>query len=413
MMDNHEYSSITSIQINPNNESVLVGTKDSKVRLVDSKTGKIFFEPAPYQWHNDEVNAVAFTPKGDFFASSSLDESINLGNATTGQRISTLLGHRESVNEIVYHPAGDKLFSVSADGFLNTWNLNYKQSESFNGCPDPGYGRGLFFAQVDPTGKKLAMACGKKIMIWDLSQKVNLELDAATYYGIDFLEDDRLAVGERDGNISIWEISTQKMIKRFAAHDQYIQKLICLDKRTVLTSSGKIMKVWDIENEKMIKSFEASSFVQSFSVSKKYNAIIASSSGGDNFLLDPKSLEVKARWKGSATGSVLVLSNDEEKFAIGQSDGGILVYETKSNRQLSELKDIDGPIQALSFDQSGNSLVSSTTMRSQTVKFWDLTTKTKSLSLHEFPDIASVQSTGDERRFVLIDKHGKVFLVRY
>jgi WD40 repeat protein len=413
MVDNHEYSAVTSIEVNPDNEALVVGTKDSKVRLLDKHSGKILFEPPAYTWHNDEVNDVTFSSSGKIFASSSKDQSINLGDANSGQLITTLLGHTSSVNEIAVHPLENNLYSVSSDGYLNKWDLTQKQLEIFSGCPDPGYGRGLFYAQADDTGEKLAMACGKKIIVCDLKEQSNSVLDVATYYGIAFGDNNQLVVGDRYGKLSVWDLSTKQILKQLNAHDDYIQKVIYTGNSNVLTSSGKSLKLWDIESEKLLKSFEASASIQSFTLSSKYNSIILALSGGDNVILDSKSFEVKTKWNGLATGSKVVLSQDQNKFAVGQSNGGIVVYDTKSYRKLSELMDADGPISSLSFDQSGNYLISTTTMSNQTVKFWNLNSNTQALLLHEFYDIHTINLLGEERRFALCDTHGRVFLLRY
>jgi WD40 repeat protein len=203
------------------------------------------------------------------------------------------------------------------------------------------------------------------------------------------------------------------MLKQFDAHDDYIQKVIFIGNSNVLTSSGKSLKLWDLNSEKLLKSFEASAPIQSFTLSSKHSVIVACLSGGDNVILDPKSFEIKSKWKGSATGSKVVLSQTQNKFAIGQSNGGIIVYDTKNYRKLSDLTDTDGSISALSFDQSENNLISTTSRSNQTVKFWSLISNTQTLLLHEFYDIAAIDLLGKERRFALCDKHGRVFLIRY
>jgi WD40 repeat protein len=203
------------------------------------------------------------------------------------------------------------------------------------------------------------------------------------------------------------------MLKQLDAHDDYIKKVIFIGNSNVLTSSGKSLKLWDLNSEKLLNSFEANTPIQSFALSNKHNVIVICLSGGDNVILDPKSFEVKSKWKGSATGSKVVLSQAQDKFAVGQSNGKIVVYDTKSYRKLSELMDADGPISSLSFDQSGNYLISTTTMSNQTVKFWNLNSNTHALLLHEFYDIHTINLLGEERRFALCDTHGRVFLIRY
>jgi WD40 repeat protein len=413
MMENYEYSSVTSIEVSPDNSLVLLGTKDTKVRLIDIKSGDIKFESSPYEWHGHEVNDVTFSPSGVYFASSSIDQSINIGQTSSGLKASTLLGHRASVNEIVYHPGGLKLYSVASDGYLNTWDLKSKQLNVFRGCPEPGYGSGMSSAKVDPTGKRLAMACGAQVMIWDLPQGKSFKLDAPTYYGLEFIGDSQLVVGERDGKVSVWDIPSQRMLQRFAVHDDYIQKAISLENSRVLTSSGKLLKLWDLKNGSQIKSFEAASHIASFEASRANNAVILCLSGGSNVVLDLKSFEIKYEWKSTSTGSRIELSPDENRFAIGQSNGTIVAYETKSNSQLAQFSDSEGSIASMSFDKSGNYIVTSTSGNTHTLKFWSVLANTMTLSMHEYPDIYAISRLGNERGFMLADKHGMVYVIRY
>jgi WD40 repeat protein len=250
-------------------------------------------------------------------------------------------------------------------------------------------------------------------MLWDLIQHKKFELDVATDYGLAFTDDNKLLVGENDGKFSIWNLATQQMLQRFTAHDSYIQKVEFIGNSRAFSASDKHLKLWDIKNGKLLKSYEATNFIQSFTISKKNDLIILCLSEGNNLTLDLKSLAVKDQWKGTSTASKVVLSQDETKFAIGQSDGGIIVYDTETNKQLSEFKDPDGSIATLSFNQSGNAIISSTSANAYTVKFWDVQTNSKTLSLHEFPDISYIMPIGKDKELALVDKHGKVYMIRY
>ena len=72
--------------------------------------------------HSDSVQAVAFSPDGKQIASGSIDQTIKLWDAATGDLRKTLTGHSNSVEAIAFSPDGKQIASGSSDRTIKLWD---------------------------------------------------------------------------------------------------------------------------------------------------------------------------------------------------------------------------------------------------------------------------------------------------
>ncbi|KAI0548670.1 WD40-repeat-containing domain protein [Xylaria curta] len=107
---------------------------------------------------------LAFSPDGEGLASAgAADHSINLSNTTTGQDKGSLKGHGSWITTIVYSPDGKKLASGSLDNTIRIWEAATGQIESILKCADN------FTLLFSPDGNKLACGDTVVIRVWNLA----------------------------------------------------------------------------------------------------------------------------------------------------------------------------------------------------------------------------------------------------
>src|SRR5688572_23346309 len=73
--------------------------------------------------HPNSVYGVAFSSDGKLVASASLDHSIKLWDAATGEELARIMAHGDGVCGVAFAPDDATLCSASMDSSLKIWNV--------------------------------------------------------------------------------------------------------------------------------------------------------------------------------------------------------------------------------------------------------------------------------------------------
>ncbi|HEY9811435.1 MAG TPA: WD40 repeat domain-containing serine/threonine-protein kinase [Halomicronema sp.] len=152
-----------SLAISPDGEILATGENTGIIKLWEIKTGALYetlISPDTQAWHG--VNALAFSPNGQFLVSSSevwdlktnkrlynftpeaiwahsiaispdcqsfavtgdMDKTAKLLNVRNGQIIRKFKGHLKSLRALAFHPNGEIIASGSKDGRIKLWNIH-------------------------------------------------------------------------------------------------------------------------------------------------------------------------------------------------------------------------------------------------------------------------------------------------
>ena len=90
---------------------------EKKIDVTKFKCLKILGE------HFGSVRSVAYSPDGTKIISGSMDKTIKIWDANTGQCLKTLNGHSHYVNSVAYSPDGTKIISGSSDKTIKIWGV--------------------------------------------------------------------------------------------------------------------------------------------------------------------------------------------------------------------------------------------------------------------------------------------------
>jgi WD40 repeat protein len=102
-------------------DHIVVGYADGSVALLDFSDQSSI--PEVRKQHG-AINAVAFGPQGEQFASASADKTVKVWETATLKLLCSLEGRRGEVLSVAFSPNGKKMASGDADGSVNFWTVS-------------------------------------------------------------------------------------------------------------------------------------------------------------------------------------------------------------------------------------------------------------------------------------------------
>jgi WD40 repeat protein len=194
----------------PDGTTVATASLDGTVRLWNAATG----EPLgrPLRGHTAGVRAVAFSPDGRTLASGSDDKTVRLWNVETGeQRGSPLQGHTKAVTDLAFSAVGGTVASGSEDRTVRLWDAATGQ---LLGKPLVGHTDSVTGVAFSPTQSLLASAGeDHTVRLWDLAtgkqRGRSLRAHRAVVGAVAFSPDGKtLASAGDDMTVRLWSPAT-------------------------------------------------------------------------------------------------------------------------------------------------------------------------------------------------------------
>ena len=105
-------------------EHIVVGYSDGTVAILNFGDQPVVPE---VKRQSGTINALAFSPKGDQFASASADHSVKVWDSQIWKPLNSLAGHAAPVLAVAFSPDGKKIASMDADGVVNFWTLTLSE----------------------------------------------------------------------------------------------------------------------------------------------------------------------------------------------------------------------------------------------------------------------------------------------
>lgn len=282
--------------------------------------------------HQGQANSVAFSPKGDTFASAGQDGRVIIWEAGSGHMRKILDGLEAPVQALAFSPHADWLAAGSDDGTVMIWRLSdgsglyTLQADRYE---RPGSVHSL---AVSPQGDWLAVGTEFGLHLWNKSEKSffyipHPELPPAAINDLDFSRDGSwLLVAASDDSFWVIDMEEQKLLARYSGHDDDLLVVAFSPDGEYIASAGKDGRV-------NLWRFEASS-----------RGLIGAT-------------YVNTTWHENWVTS-LAFSPDGERLVSGSFDDTMRVREVPEGQlEIFERFDPGEHLLSLAFSPDGNSLI--------------------------------------------------------
>ena len=226
--------------------------------------------------HAGSVQSLAYSPDGLMLATASIDRSVRLWNAETGELRTELKGHAYHINAVAFSPDGRRLASAGSDNQVRLWDTTTHEcarvlsgNAGMRGGSGVGSGSGsdgdVRFACLSfrPDSRKLC--CGVSdwcVWIWDLATfevEDKLEGHKDNIHSTIYSPDGKLiASGSEDETIRIWAANSGKLVHEIlAGHSKGVLALAFDADGMRMVSGGMdgLVRLWSCEDWSLLKEF--------------------------------------------------------------------------------------------------------------------------------------------------------------
>lgn len=255
---------VYSVAFSPDGRFLTSGSSDRTVRLWalpdESESDTYPLEITPFQTlegHTDRVLDVAFSPDGQYIASSSRDRNVILWRFSNDTKqaspSTTLTGHQGRVYGLSFSPDSRRLASASYDQTVRVWSLVDKPRLQH---VLEGHTEHVMDVAFSPDGLQLASSSDdRSIRIWSVPDGLDrpetrqvLRGHFGSVLNVSYSPDGKqLASGSADYTVRFWDMAAEPKQHVLRGHEERIYSVdFSPDGQTLVSGSAdQMVKVWE------------------------------------------------------------------------------------------------------------------------------------------------------------------------
>jgi len=284
----------------------------------------------------DWVNAVSFSPDGQYALSGADGNTIKLWEVVTGREIQTFHGLTEQPISVALSPEGNRLVSETSDGIVRPWDVD--RGESIRTTENNS--EAVLGSTFSPDGKHI------------------------------------LSGGDASGTLHLWDTETGDLVRRFDDNDEAIFSVaFSPDGDYVLSGSGQsgTLKLWDPDTGEVVRIFDEGDWDSTyvFSVAFSPNGKYALSGSDDMTarLWDVESGKLLRTFEGHSGLVIAVAFSPDGQYVLsGSSDMTVQLWKVEDGSLGYVFEGDAEGVNAIAFSPDGRYVLSGS--KDEDVKLW-------------------------------------------
>ncbi|MBM84377.1 MAG: hypothetical protein CMJ78_27805 [Planctomycetaceae bacterium] len=392
---------VKALAFHPSGKSLISGANDKTIRVWDLETGK---ESRKFHGTKFDQLSLQFSNDGRHVVSCGYYTNLKLWDFEQGTLVREFYGHIAGVHRAVFAPDGRRLISVADDQTLRCWDAQTgRELARLEGHQDY-----VLNVSISPDGRFAASVSGGDsedgkwgggddftVRIWRLPQLsivdekkpglnlVNIEGGSGGEYAklggigadvlsIDLSRDGRLlATGEKNGNVRVWEVESNRPIARFETHETMVRAVaISPDAKQLVTGThGKKLRLWDMKSrQELLECPDVPSQVLGADFLR--DGRVAFGVHGSVNIWNTETNKVTRLKPVNIHPHMIATSPDGSLVAAASHDLLVYVWDTSSGELLRSLKGHTDEVMSVGFSVDGLQVASGS--RDKTVRLWDV-----------------------------------------
>jgi len=243
----HHRQNITALAFSPDGQALVSGSRDQTVQIWNPLTG----ERLTGARTSGQVMQVSFAPDGDRFAAAGLYSSTGeVWQTDTGAALFTLEGHHTRLRSVAYSQYGEWLATGDRDGEIVLHDpVDGKPSFSLQSVNGE-----IYVITFSPDGLLMAVGTSKGyIELWNLEER-SFEGSwsiGSPVTGLAYSVDGSMIISSaNDGTVRFWDAMTNKRLITLQGHSGSINSISLSRDGTTLASASNdgLVIVWRVQS---------------------------------------------------------------------------------------------------------------------------------------------------------------------